>query len=301
MRLLLLLVVYAIALAIGLACRGLTSVTKISVTPTGRPLTRILIIGATGGTGRQLLVRGIQQGDVVRALVRDPGKLSVEHPHLTVVRGDVLDYSAVEKAVRGQGAVISALGHKRFFVLTRILSEGTRNVLRAMETHGVRRFVCETSLGGIGDSVGRMGLYYSLLVIPFILPLYFWDKTRQERLIAASKLEWVIVRPAVLTNAVAQGASHHGRKVGSFLWTVRFHAKATSSVRQSGFFGDIVDRGAAVTELAKPLYGRNENLLCRVFGFFLPGTFTHQSCHAIVICVKSGLPTSLHGLKNRLG
>jgi uncharacterized protein YbjT (DUF2867 family) len=218
--LLLLLVVYAIALAIGLARRGLTSVTKISVAPTGRPLTRILIIGATGGTGRQLLVRALEQGYVVRALVRDPGKLSVEHPHLTVVHGDVLDYSDVEKAVRGQDAVISALGHKRFFVLTRILSEGTRNVLRAMETHNVRRFVCETSLG-IGDSVGRMGLYYSLLVIPFILPLYFWDKTRQERLIAASKLEWVIVRPAVLTNAVARGVSHHGRKVGSFLWTVR--------------------------------------------------------------------------------
>ena len=57
--LLLLLIVYAIALSIGLARRGLTSVTKISVVPTGRPLTRILIIGATGGTGRQLLVRAL--------------------------------------------------------------------------------------------------------------------------------------------------------------------------------------------------------------------------------------------------
>jgi hypothetical protein len=54
-----------------------------------------------------------------------------------VVHGDALDYSPVEKAVRGQDAVISALGHKRFFVLTRILSEGARNVLRAMETHNV--------------------------------------------------------------------------------------------------------------------------------------------------------------------
>jgi hypothetical protein len=113
MTLLLLLIVYAITLAIGLARRGLTSVTKISVVPTGRALTRILIIGATVGTGRQLLVRALEQGYVVRVLVRDPSKLSVEHPHLTVVHGDVLDYSAVEKAVRGQDAVISALGHKR--------------------------------------------------------------------------------------------------------------------------------------------------------------------------------------------
>ena len=70
---LLLLIVYAIALAIGLARRGLTSVSKILVVPTGRPLTRILIIGATGGTGRQLLVRALEQGYVVTALVRDPG------------------------------------------------------------------------------------------------------------------------------------------------------------------------------------------------------------------------------------
>ena len=49
-----------------------------------------------------------------------------------------------------------------------------------MEANGVRRFVCETSLG-IGDSAWRMGLYYSLFTIPVILPFYFWDKTRQER------------------------------------------------------------------------------------------------------------------------
>jgi hypothetical protein len=53
--------------------------------------------------------------------------------------------------------VLSALGHERFHYPNRILSEGTRNVLRAMETHGVSRLVCETALG-IGDSAGRMGL-----------------------------------------------------------------------------------------------------------------------------------------------
>jgi putative NADH-flavin reductase len=220
MRLLLLFIVYAIALAAGLARGGLRSVIKISVAQYGGPLTRVCIVGATGGTGRQLLAQALERGYVVTALVRDPGRLSIEHPHLTVVRGDVLDYSTVEKAVRGQDAVISALGHKRFFAPTRILSEGTRNILRAMETHGVRRLVCETSLG-LGDSVERMGLYYSLFVIPAVLPFYFWDKARQEQLIAASKLEWVIVRPAVLTNAVGRGVYRHGRRVGSFLWTAR--------------------------------------------------------------------------------
>ena len=220
MTLLLLFMIYVIGLAAALARGGLRSVAKISALPPGRPLTRVLIIGATGGTGRQLLTQALKRGYEVTALVRIPGKLSVEDPYLTVVQGDVLDRSIVEKAVRGQDAVISALGHKRFFVPTRILSEGTRNILDAMATHGVRRFVCETSLG-IGDSVGRMGLYYSLFVIPCILPFYFWDKTRQERLIAAGNLEWVIVRPAVLTNAKMRGTYRYGRRVGGYLWTAR--------------------------------------------------------------------------------
>jgi hypothetical protein len=100
--------------------------------------------------------------------------------------------------------VLSALGHKRFYYPTRILSEGTGNVLRAMEEHGIRRLVCETSLG-IGDGAGRMGLYYTLFAIPLILPFYFWDKTRQERVIAGSKADWIIVRPAALTNGAMRG------------------------------------------------------------------------------------------------
>jgi putative NADH-flavin reductase len=221
MTLLILFIVYVIALAIGLARAGLRSVGATSLRGSGRPVTRVVIVGATGGTGRQLVAQALERGYVVTALVRDPGRLTVEHPRLQVIKGDVLDYATVEKAVRGQDAVISALGHKRFWYPTRILSEGTRNLLRAMETHGVRRLVCETSLG-IADSVGRMGLYYTFFVIPIILPFYFWDKTRQERLIAATKkVEWVIVRPGVLTNADRRGAYRHGRRVGSFVWTVR--------------------------------------------------------------------------------
>src|SRR6266704_1654962 len=213
MTLFLLFIVYAIALAAGLAVAGLRSVIAIPAASSRRPVARVLIVGATGGTGRQLLAQALERGLEVTALVRNPAKLSVEHRRLQMIQGDVLDYAAVGKAVRGQDAVLSALGHKRYYPPNRILSEGTRNILRAMETHGVRRFVCETSLG-IGDSVGRLGLYYTFFVIPVVLPFYFWDKTRQERLIAASKVEWVIVRPGALTNGAARGTYRSGRRAG---------------------------------------------------------------------------------------
>jgi putative NADH-flavin reductase len=182
--------------------------------------TRVLIVGATGGTGRELVAQALERGFAVTALVRNPSRLRVEHPKLTVVQGDVLDAASVDAAVRGQNAVLSALGHRRYFYPTRILSAGTRNITRAMVSHGVRRLVCETSLG-LGDSAGRLGLMYTLFVIPAILPFYFWDKTRQERAMAESGLDWVIVRPGALTNGERRGRVQEGRGVGSFLWTVR--------------------------------------------------------------------------------
>lgn len=223
MKLLFLFIVYAIALSAALAWGGLRGRRRLTTAAggvVGRRPSRLLIVGATGGTGRQLVAQALERGYVVTALVRRASRLPIEHPQLRVAEGDVLDDASVEAAVRGQDAVISALGHKRFFFPTRVLSEGTRNLLQAMEAHAVPRFVCMTSLG-IGDSVGRMGLYYTLLVIPFILPFYFWDKTRQERLIAASRIGWVIVRPGVLTNGPRRGAYRHGRDIGSVVWTVR--------------------------------------------------------------------------------
>ena len=219
MTILLLFVAYAIALSIALGLAGHRSMpASVGGASAHGPL-RVLIVGATGGTGRQLVAQALERGHTVTALVRSPFKISLEHPRLSIVKGDVLDYASVDAAMRGQDAVISALGHKKYFYPTRILSDGTKNILRAMEANGVRRFVCETTLG-IGDSAGRMGLYYTLFVIPVILPFYFWDKTRQERAIAASKVEWVIVRPGALTNAAKRGTYRHGR-LGSFILTVR--------------------------------------------------------------------------------
>ncbi len=180
---------------------------------------RVLIIGATGGTGRQLVDQALEKGYRVTAFARDPSDFTIEHPKLNVVRGDVLDYESVAAAMQGQDAVLSALGHKRFFYPTRILSDGTRNILKAMETGGASRFICETALG-TGDTAGRMGLWYTFFVIPFVLPFYFFDKTRQEKLIASSRLDWVIVRPGVLKNSEKRGSFAHGKGIGSFIRTV---------------------------------------------------------------------------------
>jgi putative NADH-flavin reductase len=220
LTLLIVLLAYAAALSWALSRAGHRADAEPAAGTPRRPPARILIVGATGGTGRELVAQALARGHEVTVLVRDPTRLRIQHARLKVVQGDVLDEVAVAAAMRGQEAVLSALGHRQFFRPTNILSEGTRNLLLAMEAEGVPRLVCETALG-IGDSAGRLGLYYTFFTIPLILPFYFWDKTRQERLIAASQLDWVIVRPAVLTNGARRGACRHGRRMGNYFLTLR--------------------------------------------------------------------------------
>lgn len=180
---------------------------------------RLLIVGATGGTGRALVEQALERGHEVTALVRNPSRLGLSHARLTAVVGDVMQPASLDAAVRGQDAVLSALGHKRWFYPTRILSAGTQHLADAMRRHGVRRLIVETALG-VGDSWWQMGLYYTLFVQVFILPFYFFDKRRQEALVRRSGLDWTVVRPGALNNGPRRGVFRQGPRVGHWLWTV---------------------------------------------------------------------------------
>jgi putative NADH-flavin reductase len=179
---------------------------------------KLLIIGGTGGTGRELIKQALEQGYQLTALVRNPDSMKISHPNLRIVKGNVLDPDKVQEVVEGQDAVLSALGHKKFFIRTTILSRGTKNIIEAMKKHNVSRFICITSLG-INDSRFKLGLYYTLFVIPFIVFFYFLDKSKQEKLIRDSGLNWTIIRPGQLTNGRKRGLYKHGPNLGNYIIT----------------------------------------------------------------------------------
>jgi putative NADH-flavin reductase len=168
----------------------------------------ILVIGATGRTGREVVAQGLGQGHVVTAFARVPADVGQQSDHLRIIQGDVLDYASVVAALRGQTAVVSALG-ARTHGPTTVLSEGTRNVVRAMEEGGVRRLICESSLG-VGDSAGQIGPLFDWIVLPLWLRHIYRDKELQERAIRHSALDWVIARPALLTNGRLTGVYQVG-------------------------------------------------------------------------------------------
>jgi putative NADH-flavin reductase len=172
---------------------------------------RLVIFGATGGTGRRLVERAIAEGHEISAFVRNPSKMTARHERLKIVVGDVFDSGRVREAVAGNEAVISVLGSRQPSNPLRPRSPGdpngpasvgAGNIIAAMKEHGLRRFVCQTAWG-VGESQqdpGLAGAFFMKVLVPPLLRDEYADKEAQERIVHESDLEWVIVRPMILTN-----------------------------------------------------------------------------------------------------
>lgn len=159
---------------------------------------RILIFGATGGTGQHLVTQALAQNQVVTAFVRQPNRLSLEAKNLSIVQGNILDTKAVDKAVKGQEAVISVLGNKTsqvFWKPNTIISEGLKNIISAMEKNKVKRLLFVSSFGA-----GEKIFWPEKMFIKIVLKNIFSDVYIQENFIKKSGLDWTIVRPARLVN-----------------------------------------------------------------------------------------------------
>lgn len=169
---------------------------------------KLLIFGATGSIGRQLVQQALEQGHIVTAFVRDRAKLDVQHQNLEVVQGDVLNFEEVERAVQGQDAVLCTLGSGQKRTGT-VRSEGTRQIIGAMEKLGVRRFICQTTLG-VGESQGNLNFFWKYIMFGVLLRPVFADHVKQENYVKQSHLDWTIVRPSAFIDGSRTGQYRHG-------------------------------------------------------------------------------------------
>lgn len=165
---------------------------------------KVLIIGATRGIGAELLKQSLEVGHQVTVLARDPKKIVAADSRLTVIQGDILNPHIVNSATKGQDAVCVTVGVPITFSPVKVFSEGILNVIAAMEEHNVRRLICVTGIGA-GDSKGHGGFLYDRIFKPLLLKTIYADKDRQEQYIQESGLNWVIPRPAGLTNGPRTG------------------------------------------------------------------------------------------------
>ncbi len=163
----------------------------------------LLMFGATGGTGRELVQLALQRGDHVTAFVRDHASaarlFAAATGNLQLISGDALDATAVAAAFEPRpDAVICALGIYQGQAGGDDLTRVTRNIVAAMQQHDVRRLLCISSLG-VGVSY-LQGDFATRLIQRTSLRHTLADKEMQEALIRDSGLDWTVVRPSRLMN-----------------------------------------------------------------------------------------------------
>jgi len=170
---------------------------------------RVLVIGATGGSGRATVAELVRRSHEVTALVRQPGAAHGLAGPVRVVQGDVTHPDDVDAAMSGQDAVVVTVGIRENPLLVRLLgsratpidvrSSGTANVIDAMRRHGVGKLVVQSSFG-VGDTRGRLPLKWRLIFALLLAPQIV-DTEVQEQRVRASGLRWVIAQPVALTDS----------------------------------------------------------------------------------------------------
>lgn len=190
-----------------------SSIATVPADPQGA--TKILVLGATGATGRLIVNQAVARGYDVTVLVRSAEKAR-DITGAKLIVGDARDETALRAALKGREAVVSALGTpvSPFREVT-LLSTATRALVSAMKAEQVSRLVCITGMGA-GDSAGHGGFVADNVIFPLLLKKVYTDKDRQEAIVKDSGLDWVLVRPSILNNKPGRGSVRALTDLSSF-------------------------------------------------------------------------------------
>lgn len=166
----------------------------------------IALFGASGKTGQQLLEQALAKGYSIRALVRNPARVPQQHPNLVLVQGDVLNEADVEKTIAGTSLVVSLFGHVKGSHEW-LQTDGTRNIVAAMQKHGVRRIISLSGGGLPYPEKDRPKFADKLIrtIMRIAVPKTLNDAVRHHEVLRNSGLQWTIVRGPRLTDTPAKG------------------------------------------------------------------------------------------------
>lgn len=164
----------------------------------------VLVLGATGRTGRLFVAEALRRGHRVTAIARDPAKLP--GTGATIVQGTPYDGPTVERALGGCDAVVNVLNISRrsdnpwapLAAPKDLISRACAHALRAMERSGARRYLTLSTVGA-SESWKELPLPLRLFVRASNLRFAFDDHTVEERLLGESAVDYTIVRAPMLT------------------------------------------------------------------------------------------------------
>ena len=171
---------------------------------------RLLILGATGPTGRALVDQALAGGHEVAALARNASRLTIRHPRLAVVAGDATDARTLEDAMGGKDAILSALGAGNS-LRSQIASRAMAALIPAMRARALKRVIFLSSFG-VGESFEQASLLQRI-AFRTMLRHIFADKAKADAMLRTSGLDWTLVYPTLLTNGARAGRYRVGERL----------------------------------------------------------------------------------------
>lgn len=162
---------------------------------------KLLIMGATGMVGKEVVKQGLQRGHEITAVARNALDTVSEDPNLTTVAADILVPDAIAPLTEGVDAVISTVGIGTSKVPTLIYSEGARNLLSGMAQHGVARIVLVSS--EVADHWAHQNLFKLWFLFPVLqrfLGASYDDMRRMDTVLWESDSRWTTVRAPRIRN-----------------------------------------------------------------------------------------------------
>ena len=164
----------------------------------GQSHLKLVVLGATGATGLEVVRHATERAHSVTALVRAPDRLAALKNQITVKKGDLLDSSQLAQVVEGHDAVISTFGPRLPVSKAdaNLLQRFATALTRAMEQTGVQRVVVESVAFLFRDSIIPPAYLLGKVLFPSIVA----DSAAMERIFFESSVDWTMVRPPELTN-----------------------------------------------------------------------------------------------------
>lgn len=160
---------------------------------------RLVVLGATGGIGRHVVTQALEAGHEVVALVRDPSGVPGSSDRLAVHKTDVMDPDALttELAEINPGAVVSALGVRPPVKgPVSVCTDAMKALIPAMRATGVRRLLVVSAAGAYHEEAdGPVTRYVAKPLLDRLLRYGFADTRASDSIVAATDLDWTLVRP----------------------------------------------------------------------------------------------------------
>jgi len=163
---------------------------------------KVIVIGATGHTSKLLIKKTLDKGHKVTAFDRTPHGVGMTYPNLELIKGDVYNLESIDNAIKEDHDVVICMLNVNSNKPTHLLSDGVTNLVSVMKRKKVKKIICLSSAGIMGN---EMGFFFQKIVAPLLLNNVFDDRRRQLNILENSDLDYVLVRATQIVDKPYRG------------------------------------------------------------------------------------------------